>query len=267
MKNVNHTNNVNANGVHESHLAKKNDLKIQKNSFLRFSVSLALSLFMVYTIFQVETASDIPVKDEIAEVLEDDLTYVPVFKEEVIQVKEIKPEPEVKTTLITDVIKQVDDDYKDIKNTVLTTESKPKETTKVVATNNVEVIDEGTGEIEEIPFVFVEDAPVFPGCEKYTSKEERKKCMSEKIQKHVTKKFDTSLADDLGLDEGIKRINVLFIIDENGNVTGIQSRGPHPKLEKEAERVINMLPKMEPAKQRTNKVRVKYTLPIIFRVN
>jgi protein TonB len=34
MKNANHTHDVNATGVHESHLAKKNDLKVQKNSLL-----------------------------------------------------------------------------------------------------------------------------------------------------------------------------------------------------------------------------------------
>ena len=69
------------------------------------------------------------------------------------------------------------------------------------------------------------------------------------------------------MDEGIKRINLLFMIDEHGNVTDIQSRAPHPRLQKEAERVIRLLPKMQPGKQRNNSVRVKYTLPIIFRVN
>ena len=58
----------------------------------------------------------------------------------------------------------------------------------------------------------------------------------------------------------------MFTIDENGVVTDIQSRGPHPKLEKEAERVVKLLPKMEPGKQRKQNVKVKYTLPIVFTV-
>ena len=91
--------------------------------------------------------------------------------------------------------------------------------------------------------------------------------MSEKIQKHVNKKFNTRIAEEVGLEEGVKRINVLFTIDENGNVTGIQSRAPHPKLQKEAERVVRLLPKMTPGKQRNQNVKVKYTLPIIFRVD
>lgn len=121
--------------------------------------------------------------------------------------------------------------------------------------------------IEEVPFSLIEDAPIYPGCEKFKSKVERKKCMSEKVQKLINRKFNTGIADDLNLDEGVQRINVLFVIDEHGNVTGIQSRAVHPKLEKEAERVVKLLPKMQPGKQRNESVKVKYTLPILFKVN
>ena len=55
-------------------------------------------------------------------------------------------------------------------------------------------------------------------------------------------------------------------IDKNGNVTGVRSRAPHPRLEKEAARVINMLPKMKPGRQRGKAVTVPYSLPITFQV-
>ncbi|MBC8753086.1 energy transducer TonB [Kordia sp. YSTF-M3] len=265
MKNVNYTENVNATGVHESHLAKKNDLKIQRSPLLRFSVSLALSLFIVYTLFQVETATAKTEAVDVA-ILEDDVAYVePFTPEEVKVVEKLKPEPLVEKQIIADELKEVPDDTK-LKATVLETSTTPKEVTKDFDPNAVDVAD--TEEvIEEVPFAFVEFAPIFPGCEKYTSKAKRKKCMSEKIQKHVNRKFDTGLAEELGLDEGVKRIDVFFMIDENGNVAGIQSRAPHPKLQKEAERVIKLLPKMEPGKQQNKSVKVKYTLPIVFRVN
>ncbi|QHI38179.1 hypothetical protein IMCC3317_35660 [Kordia antarctica] len=266
MKNVNHTENVNAIGVQESHLARKNDLKIQRNPLLRFSVSLALSLFIVYTVFQIQTETEV-VEVVTAELMEKDTTpYVPVFQEEVVVVKQIDPEPTIKPTLIIDVIEPVDNDTK-LKKQILETTITPKKVTSLVNKDDVPVMSEGRDENIEVPFAFIEDAPIYPGCEKYKSKEERKKCMSEKIQKHVNKKFNTGLAQDLGLDEGKKRINILFVIDENGNVTGIQSHAPHPELQKEAERVIRLLPKMEPGKQRNQNVKVKYTLPIIFRVN
>jgi protein TonB len=74
------------------------------------------------------------------------------------------------------------------------------------------------------------------------------------------------LAQDLGLTEGMKRISVQFIIDKNGMVTNIKARAPHPRLQKEAIRIIKLLPKMSPGRQRNKAVNVRYNLPIGFRV-
>ena len=73
--------------------------------------------------------------------------------------------------------------------------------------------------------------------------------MSEKITKFVQRKFNTDLAGDLGLS-GRQRISVIFKIDKNGDVVGVRARAPHPRLVKEATRVVNLLPKMKPGKQR-----------------
>ena len=89
--------------------------------------------------------------------------------------------------------------------------------------------------------------------------------MSDKITKFVQKKFNTDLAGDLGLT-GKQRISVVFKIDKNGNVSGVRSRAPHPRLEKEAARVVGLLPKMKPGRQRGKAVVVSYTLPITFLV-
>lgn len=89
--------------------------------------------------------------------------------------------------------------------------------------------------------------------------------MSDKIQEFVNKKFNTDLASELGLS-GRQRINVIFKIDKTGEVVGIRARAPHPGLEKEAARVIGLLPKMQPGKQRGKAVTVPYSLPIVFQV-
>ena len=104
----------------------------------------------------------------------------------------------------------------------------------------------------------------FPGCERGNN-EKKRKCMSEKISKFVQKKFNTDLAGDLGLT-GRQRISVIFKIDKSGNVTGVRARAPHPILEKEAQRVISLLPKMQPGIQKGKAVIVSYSLPIIFQV-
>ena len=132
---------------------------------------------------------------------------------------------------------------------------------------DLEIEDLEIEEVEEdveVPFAVIENVPVFPGCERGNN-EKKRKCMSEKISKFVQRKFNTDLAGDLGLT-GRQRISVIFKIDKGGNVTGVRARAPHPRLEKEAQRVINLLPKMQPGKQRGKAVIVPYSLPIIFQV-
>lgn len=89
--------------------------------------------------------------------------------------------------------------------------------------------------------------------------------MSDKITEFVNKKFNNDLGIQLGLT-GNNRIQFVFQIDTQGNIVGVQSRAPHPKLEQEAARVINALPKMKPGMQRGKAVPVSYSLPIIFKV-
>ena len=90
--------------------------------------------------------------------------------------------------------------------------------------------------------------------------------MSEKITKLIQRKFNSDLASDLGLS-GVQRISVEFKIDKTGTVTNIKTRAPHPKLEKEAKRVINKIPEMKPGRQHDKAIGVIYQLPITFRVN
>ena len=95
-------------------------------------------------------------------------------------------------------------------------------------------------------------------------KKKLRDCLSKKVQKFVGKKFNVDLAQDLGLTPGKKRIFVMFKIDKNGNITGIRARAPHKRLEAEAKRVVGLLPKMKPGRQRGRPVGVKYSLPISF---
>ena len=116
----------------------------------------------------------------------------------------------------------------------------------------------------EVPFAVIENVPVFPGCES-GSNEKQRVCFRERIAKFVQINFNTAIAGDWGL-EGRIRINAIFKIDKTGNVIDVRARAPHPRLEKEAIRVVNLLPKMQPGKQRGKAVIVPYSLPIIFQV-
>lgn len=122
-------------------------------------------------------------------------------------------------------------------------------------------------EIGEVPFVVVENVPIYPGCDEKLSNAQLKRCMSSKIGALVGSEFDLSLASKLGLPAGFVRINATFKIDKDGKVIDIQARAKHPELEKEAERVLALLPDMiKPGIHKGQPVVVPYALPIKFAV-
>ena len=62
-----------------------------------------------------------------------------------------------------------------------------------------------------------------------------------------------------------KRVIVQFIIDERGNISKpIILRSINPELDKEALRIVSLMPQWKPGRQNGKAERVRYTLPIIF---
>lgn len=60
---------------------------------------------------------------------------------------------------------------------------------------------------------------------------------------------------------------IQFVIEKDGRLTNIVvMRTPDRSLSEEAIRVLNQSPKWSPGKQRNQTVRVKYTLPVSFRI-
>ena len=107
--------------------------------------------------------------------------------------------------------------------------------------------------------------PEYPGCKKGNN-EKKRKCMSDKIAKFIAKEFDVGCADGLGFS-GRQRISVIFKFDTLGRTVGVRARARHPKLEREAVRVVKMLPIVKPGIKDGKKVIVPYSLPIFFMSN
>ena len=169
------------------------------------------------------------------------------------------PPPPPPAPEIIDVV----EDEEEVEETIIeSTETNQEE--EIVEVEEVEDVDEEE-EIADVPFAVIENVPIFPGCENAGNNAAKKACMSEQVKKFVNRKFNTELGNELGLS-GVNRIYVRFKIDRNGNIVGVQARGPHPRLEKEAQRVVGLLPKMTPGKQRGKAVGVLYSLPIVFQV-
>jgi len=153
---------------------------------------------------------------------------------------------------------EVVEDEKEIEETII--ESTETDETEAVEVEEIVEVEEAEEVIEDVPFTIIEDVPVFPGCK--GNKKQLKACFNKKMQKHFAKKFDSDLPNELGLSPGKKRLIMLFKIDRNGNIVDIRAKAPHPRLQKEAVRIIKLLPKMKPGKQRGKTVGVKYTLPM-----
>jgi hypothetical protein len=131
-------------------------------------------------------------------------------------------------------------------------------------TEDAIIINEDTNEVN---FVSIEKVPVYKGCDKNLSNAELRSCMSQKITQHVLSNFNTDIANNLNLPDGKIRISVIFNIDKKGNIINARSRAFKPELEKEAIRVINLIPQMDsPGIQEGIPVIVPYALPIVFNV-
>ncbi|WP_323787087.1 M56 family metallopeptidase [Psychroserpens sp.] len=120
-------------------------------------------------------------------------------------------------------------------------------------------------ETVEVPFGVVDEVPIMVSCENLKTNDERKTCLSNGIAVHVNRNFNLNLAKELAL-VGRQKIWVIFKIDANGNLVDVKARAPHPKLEDEAIRVINLLPQFKPGKQDGKAVTVPYSLPIVFQI-
>lgn len=156
---------------------------------------------------------------------------------------------------------EVVEDEEEVEETVIES-TETDETEKIEVEEIVEVEEEEVFE-EDVAFAVIEDVPVYPGCK--GTKQQKKDCLNKAIRKHVNRKFNAELAGDLGLT-GKQKIYVKFKITKTGGIQIEGARAPHKRLEKEARRVVNLLPKMTPGKQRGRPVNVTYMLPIVFDV-
>ncbi len=239
----------------QKRLPKKNiKANVGRNSSIYFALGLVLMLFITYQSINYKSYDKAAIDIGSLNLEQENEEEIPIID------LKLPPPPPPPPAVAPQVIEIVEDEV-EIEETVIES-TETDQTEEIVEVD--EVMVEEIYEDVEVPFSVIENVPEYPGCEKGTNAQKRK-CMSDKIAKFVQKKFNTDLAGDLGLS-GKQKINVMFKIDKKGNVTGVRSRAPHPRLEKEAARVINLLPKMKPGRQRGRAVVVPYSLPITFLV-
>lgn len=149
-------------------------------------------------------------------------------------------------------------------------DDEPKiEDTEVEADEEVEIpeapIEEEEEEVvEEKIFMVVEDMPKFKGCEGLSG-EAAKACTNKKIQEYALTVDYPQIAVDSDI-EG--KVYVSFVVGKDGKITDVTLlRGVHKLIDNAALKHIKKMPKFaSPGKQRGKSVRVKYQIPIVFRI-
>ncbi|APY09285.1 energy transducer TonB [Winogradskyella sp. J14-2] len=237
-------------------LKKNPKANVGRNSSLYFAVGLNVMLLLTYLGLEHKTYETETVKADIlmmTEQLEEDIPITTI---------NIPPPPPPPKQLVTEVITVVED-VEEVEETFVESSEVGQDDIieeRVVSVEEVEVVE--VEEDVEVPFAVIERVPQFPGCKGNNA--ELKACFQEKMQEHLQKHFRyPPTAAELDIQG---KVFVFFLIDKYGKVAKIQTRGPNELLETEAERIISLLPKMEPGKQRNKPVGVPYSIPINFKL-
>ena len=186
------------------------------------------------------------------EVTKYEVTDTEFFFEEEIDIQqttqETPPPPPPPAVQEVEVLNVVEDDVETETIEINTEDDKDVE---VVIAPPVEAPVEE--EEEEVIFVVVESMPEFPGGQQALFK-----YLAENVKYPV-------IAQENGIQG---RVICQFVVNKDGSIVDVvvvRSSG-EPSLDKEALRVINSMPKWKPGKQRGKPVRVKYTVPVNFRL-
>lgn len=180
-------------------------------------------------------------------------------KEKEVKKEPVKRQPQELIKIIDNASKENETEIGETDEPAADTPDNPDDNTKGKTDNDLPEDD------TNYSYIGVEMVPVFPGCEALSNNNARKECMSNEISKLISKKFDTSITETLNLS-GKQSIYVTFIVNKNGQIADVQVRAPHPRLEKEARRVVALIPKLSPGMQNNKPVNVMYSLPIVINV-
>ena len=219
--------------------SKKADLEMRKSTFFQLGVVISLSLVLMafelvksngnttsIDVGRIETSNDIDV-------------ILPTKPEVKTPLPKQSNTTVFKTvdnkTLVDDIFVSIEIDPDEEFPDYVPVEDKPEDP---VVSNEV--------------FVAVEEMPEFHGGE-------------QKLQEFLRENIVyPKLAIDIGLSG---RVIIGFVIEPDGSLSNIRvARGISPLLDDEAMRVVQMMPKWKPGKQRQKAVKVSYNIPIDFKL-
>lgn len=220
----------------------KADLEGKKTTWLLIGFVLILAVMFV--------AFEWTERDK--QVTTDSGVEMPIFEEEMIPIteqeepKQAPPPPEAPKV---EEVLQIAENDADVQETTIQSSEENNQAVEIKYV--APVVEEEEPEEAEI-FMVVEEMPEFPGgmaeCLKF-------------LGKNI--KYPT-----IARENGVQgRVIVQFVVNQDGSIVDpVVVRSVDPYLDKEALRVIKTMPKWKPGKQRGKAVRVKYTVPVTFKL-
>jgi protein TonB len=161
--------------------------------------------------------------------------------------KTVPPPPAAVTK--AEIIEIVEDDA-DIEEDIM---ASTEDNVEWVDLDEYDVVEVEPEPEEEEIFMVVEDQPEFPG---------GTAALLDYLRKNI--KYPAICREN-----NIQgRVLVTFIVNKDGAIVEPEVvKSVHPQLDREALRVISTMPNWKPGSQRGKPVRVKYTVPVNFRLN
>lgn len=231
--------------------SQRADLESQKGTGLL--IGYIVTLAAIFVAFEYTTR----------DYVETDVVYSTssfVSEEEVVPITQpiftAAPPPPAEAPQVAEILDIVDNNTEIVEEEIQTSESTTEAISGPVAHVSgpamgppVATQEEGDeGEVFEV----VEQSPMFPG-----GMDELTKWLSKNL------KYPASAQEN-----GIQgRVLVQFVVNKDGSIVEPKViKSVDAALDKEALRVVSAMPKWQPGKQRGKTVRVRYTLPVTFRL-
>lgn len=225
----------------------KADLEGKKSTWLLIGYVIVLA-FMFVAFEWSEREKKVNMEQQVVEV---------TFEEEIMPITETPPDPTappqpVEAPKVAELLEIVDDAQEVEESTDILTEDNLPTAPVNMNVVPVQVIEEEQPVEQEI-FEVVENMPEFPG---------GNAALMQYLAKNIT--YPT-IAQENGTQG---RVIIQFVVNQDGSIVDAKvARSVDPYLDKEALRVINAMPKWKPGMQRGKPVRVKFTVPVMFRLN
>ena len=220
----------------------KEDLENRKTTNLLIGAILTLSVLFIGFEWS-ERDKQVTTDTGLAEIVFEE-EIIPITEQE--QPKQAPPPPEAPK--VEEVLEIVENDA-DVEESTIQASDDTQQAVEVKYTP-VEVEEEEVDE-EQI-FQIVEEQAQYPGgmaeCMKFLSKNIKYPTISQ--------------------ENGVQgRVIVQFVVNRDGSIVDAKvMRGVDPYLDKEALRVVGLMPKWSPGKQRGKAVRSQFILPVMFRL-